>query len=311
MSLSPSARTSDMSRPAPANDPLPILNAMSVDVEDYFQVQALSPVFAPSDWDGCESRVERNTDLLLDIFAEADIKATFFTLGWIAQRHPALVRRIAAGGHEVASHGFRHARVDSQTPAEFREDVKKTRLLLEDIAGTPVRGYRAATFSVGPGTPWAWPVLEEAGYAYSSSVYPVARDFYSFPDAPRVPYKPAGTDNFLEIPISTVRFANRNWACGGGGYFRFLPYAASRAGIAHVNKAEHRPAVFYLHPWEVDPGQPRVRGLSAKSRFRHYVNLSRTEGRLRRLAKDFRWGRVDAAFQTGVAQPARTHAAAE
>ena len=300
-----------MSGPASAND-LPILNAMSVDVEDYFQVQALSPVFAPSDWEGCESRVERNTDLLLEIFSEAGLKATFFTLGWIAQRHPALVRRIADGGHEVASHGFRHARVDSQTPAEFREDVKKTRLLLEDIAGMSVRGYRAATFSVGPGTPWAWPVLEEAGYAYSSSVYPVARDFYSFADAPRTPYKPAGTGNFVEIPISTVRFANRNWACGGGGYFRLLPYAASRAGIAHVNKAEHRPAVFYLHPWEVDPGQPRVRGLSAKSRFRHYVNLSRTEGRLRRLAKDFRWGRVDAAFQTGTAaQPARSHAAAE
>lgn len=282
----------------------PVINGMSIDVEDYYQVQALSSVYGRNDWEGCESRVERNTDVILQVFDDAGIKGTFFTLGWIAERHPDLIRRIVAGGHELASHGYCHARVDSQTPAEFRADVRKTRRILEDIGGTAVRGYRAATFSVGAHTPWAWPVLEEEGYAYSSSVYPVKRDNYGMPDAPRQPYRPEGAAGLFEIPISTARLAGRNWPVGGGGYFRFLPYALSRAGIARVNSADRAPAVFYLHPWEVDPAQPRAQGLPLKSRFRHYVNLARTEARLKRLARDFRWDRIDRAFGLDQGGPA-------
>ena len=276
--------------------PAPIVNALSIDVEDYYQVQALSSVCPRADWDRFESRVERNTGLLLEIFEESGVKATFFTLGCVARRHPGLVRRIADAGHEIACHGLSHMRVDSQTPAEFRADIRAAKAMLEDIAGGAVQGYRAATFSVGPHTPWAWPILEEEGFRYSSSVYPIASDLYGFAGAPRAPYRPAGTRTLLEIPIATVRVLGRNWPGGGGGYFRLLPYPVSRAAIARINQSERAPAVFYLHPWEVDPGQPRMRGLSAKSRFRHYLNLSRTAPRLRRLTRDFRWDRMDAVF---------------
>jgi polysaccharide deacetylase family protein (PEP-CTERM system associated) len=277
----------------------PIVNVLSVDVEDYYQVQALASVYGRARWDSCESRVERSTEAVLQVFADAGVKGTFFTLGWIAERHPALVRRIAEAGHEVASHGYQHARVDSQTREEFRQDVRRTRALLEDLSGAPVRGYRAATFSVGPHTPWAWRVLEEEGYAYSSSVYPVARDNYGVPDAPRTPFRPKGVERLLEIPIATVRMAGRNLPCGGGGYFRLLPYALSKAGIARLNKVDRAPAVFYLHPWELDPAQPRARGAPLKSRLRHYVNLAKTEARLARLVRDFRWDRMDRAFPIG------------
>ena len=273
-----------------------IVNAMSVDVEDYFQVQALSSVFDRSDWISCESRVERNTDCILEIFDDTGVKGTFFTLGWIAERHPQLVQRIARGGHEVASHGYAHIRVDSQTPDAFREDIRKSRAILEDISGTAVTGYRAATFSVGPKTPWAWPILEEEGYAYSSSVYPVKRDLYGVPDAPRRPYRPDGTAALVEIPISTVRFLGRNWPSGGGGYFRFLPYGASKAAIERTNRVDRAPSVFYIHPWELDPDQPRPRGVPLKSRVRHYMNLPRTRDRLSRLSRDFRWDRLDRAI---------------
>jgi polysaccharide deacetylase family protein (PEP-CTERM system associated) len=273
-----------------------ITNALSVDVEDYFQVQALSGAFPMQSWEACESRVERNTDALLETFADAGVHATFFTLGWIAERHKGLVRRIVEAGHELASHGWRHARVDSQTPVEFRADVGRTRKLLEDLSGTPVVGYRAATFSVGPHTPWAWRVLEDEGYAYSSSIYPVARDNYGVPDAPRTPYHPAGAEALLEIPIATVRLGGRNFACGGGGWFRLLPYAVSRAAIGHINRAEGQAAVFYIHPWEVDPGQPRVRNAPLKSRLRHYINLDRTQDRLARLTRAFAWDRIDRVF---------------
>ena len=272
-----------------------ITNALSVDVEDYFQVQALAGVYARERWDTCESRVERNTEAILETFAEAGVRGTFFTLGWVAERCPGLIRRIVAEGHELASHGWRHERVDSQTPEAFRADVRRTRLLLEDIGGAPVRGYRAATFSVGPHTPWAWQVLEEEGYAYSSSVYPVQRDFYGFRDAPREPYRPPGT-RLLEIPIGTVRLAGRNWPCGGGGYFRLLPYALSEAAISRMNRADGLPAVFYIHPWELDPGQPRPANVPAKSRLRHYLNLAKTRGRLARLVRAFRWDRLDRVF---------------
>jgi polysaccharide deacetylase family protein (PEP-CTERM system associated) len=273
-----------------------VTNALSVDVEDYFQVQALASVFPRRAWNDCDSRVERNTDRLLQLFDDAKVKGTFFTLGWIAERHPALVRRIAEAGHEVASHGYEHARVDSQSPEAFRADVRRSRGILEDTGGFAVHGYRAATFSVGPRTPWAWRVLEEEGFAYSSSIYPVARDLYGVPDAPRGPYRPEGAQRLTEIPISTVRFLGRNLPCGGGGYFRLLPYRLSQAAIGRINGAERRPAVFYIHPWEVDPDQPRARGAPLKSRLRHYMNLSRTAGRLQRLLADFRWDRLDHVF---------------
>jgi len=285
----------------------PVTNALSVDVEDYFQVQALAPVFPRSAWEHCPSRVERNTDRLLQLFDDAGVKATFFTLGWIAERYPRLIRRIAEAGHELASHGYEHARVDSQTPEAFRADVRRSRRILEEAGGCAVRGYRAATFSVGPKTPWAWRVLEEEGFTYSSSVYPVARDNYGVPDAPRGPYRPDGAQRLTEIPISTVRLFRRNLPCGGGGYFRLLPYGLSRAAIGRINAGEHRPAVFYIHPWEVDPEQPRARGAPLKSQLRHYVNLSRTAGRLERLLADFRWDRIDRVFpmlQTASAEAA-------
>jgi polysaccharide deacetylase family protein (PEP-CTERM system associated) len=273
-----------------------VTNALSVDVEDYFQVQALASVFPRRAWNDCPSRVERNTERLLQLFDDAGAKGTFFTLGWIAERYPALIRRIAEAGHEVASHGYEHARVDSQSPEGFRADVRHSRRILEDAGGSAVRGYRAATFSVGPRTPWAWRVLEEEGFAYSSSIYPVARDLYGVPDAPRGPYRPEGAQRLSEIPISTVRLLGRNLPCGGGGYFRLLPYRLSRAAIGRINVAERRPAVFYIHPWEVDPDQPRARGAPLKSRVRHYMNLSHTAGRLQRLLADFRWDRMDRVF---------------
>jgi polysaccharide deacetylase family protein (PEP-CTERM system associated) len=279
----------------------PFTNGLSVDVEDYFQVQALASAYPREAWDRCPSRVERNTDLILGLFDDAGVKATFFTLGWIGERHPGLVRRITDAGHELASHGYRHERVDSQAPGAFREDVRKTRALLEDIGGQPVRGYRAATFSMGPQTPWAWRVLEEEGHAYSSSIYPVARDFYGSPDAPRTPYRPDGAEALVEIPISTVRFANRNFPCGGGGYFRLLPYAVSKRAIERINRSDRARAVFYIHPWELDPEQPRPPHAPLKSRLRHYLNLSKTAARLRRLARDFQWDRIDRAF--GIAAP--------
>jgi polysaccharide deacetylase family protein (PEP-CTERM system associated) len=272
------------------------VNAMSFDVEDYFQVQAFADVCDRAAWDGFAPRVERNTTLILDLLAERRTHATFFTLGWVAERYPSLVRRIVAGGHELASHGYAHYRVDGQTAEQFRADIARTKKILEDTAGMPVRGYRAATFSVGPTTPWAFEVLEEEGYAYSSSVYPVAHDNYSNPDAPRFAHRPSGTQRLWEYPISTIRIAGRNIPCGGGGYFRFAPYAAFSRAIAHINKREHQPAVFYLHPWEVDPDQPRPAGVKLKSRLRHYLNLSRTVPRLTRLLRDFRWDRMDRVF---------------
>lgn len=279
-----------------ARDGGAIVNALSVDVEEHFQVQALEKAYARSQWGQYPSRVERNTRTLLEIFGTAGVKATFFTLGWVGERQPGLIRAIVEAGHELASHGYGHARVDSQSAEQFRADIRRTKAILEDAGGMAVRGYRAATFSVGPNTPWAWPVLEEEGYTYSSSVYPVTRDFYAFPDAPRTPYRPQGTRTLLEIPIATLRFRDKNWPCGGGGYFRLLPYGITRAALTRLNRRDRQAAVFYIHPWEVDPGQPRVEGISAKSRFRHYTNLSRTADRLRRLTGDFRWGRMDQVF---------------
>jgi polysaccharide deacetylase family protein (PEP-CTERM system associated) len=271
-----------------------IVNALTIDVEDYFQVSALAPHFPRREWENVPCRVERNMDLILSLLHEYGAKATFFTLGWIAERYPHLVRLIAMEGHELASHGYAHQRASEQTPEAFLADIQLAKTVLEDIADVPVNGYRAPSFSIGRTNPWAHDCIAEAGYRYSSSVYPVRHDHYGMPDAPRFPYR---LDNgLLEMPITTVRWMGRNLPAGGGGYFRLLPYAASRWLIRQVNETDRRPAMFYFHPWEVDPEQPRVAGTTAKTRFRHYVNLSRTEERLRRLMNDFSWGRMDDVF---------------
>lgn len=276
------------------NTALEIANALTVDVEDYFQVSALASCIQRTDWERLPCRVERNVDTILALFAEARVRATFFTLGWIAERHPALVRRIVAEGHELASHGYGHLRIHEQTEAEFAQDIRRAKALLEDVGGAQVKGYRAPSFSIGKRTLWAFDRIAQAGYRYSSSVYPVRHDLYGMPDAPRFPYRPRA--GLLEIPVTTAVVLGRNLPAGGGGYFRLLPYAVSRALIRRVNEVDRRPAVFYFHPWEIDPAQPRVAGTSAKARFRHYVNLHRTEPRLRRLLRDFQWRTMDEAF---------------
>lgn len=273
-----------------------IVNAMSVDVEDYFQVQALSGAFDRGSWDSQPRRVADNTHRLLDLFAEYSVAATFFTLGWVAERDKPLIRRIVAEGHEVASHGSEHRRADEQTPDQFRDDVRSSKKLLEDICGVPVRGYRAPTFSIGAANLWAFDVLDDEGYAYSSSVYPLTRDYYGMPSAPRFAFRPRAGRAITEYPMTTVRFAGRNFPSSGGGFFRLLPFAVSRTGIARVNAVDKLPAIFYLHPWEIDADQPRVQGIPIKSRFRHYVNLNRTYGRLRRLLEAFDWDRLDRVF---------------
>jgi len=232
------------------------------------------------------------------MFDHAQVHATFFVLGWVAQRYPALVRRIAENGHEVASHGFSHVRVTEQTPETFREDVRATKSLLEDIAGCPVRGYRAASYSIGADNLWALEVLEESGYSYSSSIYPIRHDLYGMPDAPRFPFR-SKTGGLLEIPITTTSVLKRNLPCGGGGYFRLLPYFLSRRAMRAVNERERQACVFYFHPWEIDPEQPRQRQAPLKARFRHYLNLGRMESRLRRLLADFSWDRMDRVFLDG------------
>lgn len=278
------------------------VNAMTVDVEDYFQVQAFAHVVARADWDGFASRVEANTDRVLAQFDAAGVHATFFTLGWVAERHPALVRRIVAAGHELASHGWDHTRADTQDPERFRADVTRTRALLEDTGGVPVAGYRAATFSIGARNLWAFRVLEEAGYRYSSSINPIQHDLYGMPDAPRVPFRPEG-GALWEIPMTTVRAFGRNWPCSGGGYFRLLPDMLYRAGLTRVNQTERRPGIFYFHPWEIDPDQPRIAGAGWKSRLRHYTNLSRMAPALDRLLHDFAWDRMDRAFAEVLTAP--------
>lgn len=273
-----------------------IVNAMSVDVEDYFQVQAFADRVGRDDWGDFDSRVERNTDRVLEVFGDTGVRATFFTLGWVAERHPALIRRIVDAGHELASHGFEHIRVFEQTPEEFRIDVRRTKALLEETGGVAVRGYRAATFSIGEKNTWAFDVLAEEGYAYSSSVYPIRHDLYGMPSAPRFRFRPNGANDLVEYPITTVRLFGRSLPCGGGGYFRLFPYGLSRWAMSRVNRTDGQPCIFYFHPWEVDPEQPRFEGLPFKSRFRHYVNLDVMEHRLRRLAGDFAWDRVDRVF---------------
>jgi polysaccharide deacetylase family protein (PEP-CTERM system associated) len=272
------------------------INAMSVDVEDYFQVSAFAGLIGRDRWTSLPSRVEGNTDRIIETFADAGVRATFFVLGWVAERHPFLIRRIVEAGHELASHGYAHYRVGEQTPDAFRADVRRTRAILQDIGGAEVIGYRAASFSIGSETPWAHGVLAEEGYRYSSSVYPVRHDHYGMPDAPRAKYRPLPGDDFVEIPLTTVRVLDRNIPCGGGGYFRLVPYRLFRRALEGARRQSGQPAIFYFHPWEMDPRQPRQPGASLRTRFRHYVNLSRTEPRLRRLLSDFAWDRMDRAF---------------
>jgi polysaccharide deacetylase family protein (PEP-CTERM system associated) len=271
-----------------------IVNALTIDVEDYFQVSAFASRVRPEDWMGMECRVERNVDSVLALLADAHTHATFFTLGWVAERYPGLVQRIAAAGHEVASHGFAHRRATEQHPKEFLADIRLAKAVLEDIAGCEVRGYRAPSFSIGPTNRWAYDAIAEAGYRYSSSIYPIRHDHYGAPDAPRFAHEPR--TGLLELPITTVRVGRTNWPAGGGGYFRLFPYALSRWSIRRVNERDGQVAMFYFHPWEIDPDQPRVAGIGAKTRFRHYVNLRRMVPRLARLLQDFRWGRADHVF---------------
>jgi polysaccharide deacetylase family protein (PEP-CTERM system associated) len=271
----------------------PLVNALTIDVEDYFQVSAFAPYIARADWDKRECRIERNVQRILALLDEHDTKATFFTLGWIAERYPQLVRDIVARGHELASHGYGHQRASDLQPAEFDEDIGRAKTLLEDLGGVEVRGYRAPSFSIGKTNPWAFDSLARAGYRYSSSVYPIRHDHYGMPDAPRFAY--AARDGLIEVPATTLRIAAQNLPSSGGGYFRFFPYAVSRWLIGQVNR-EGQAAVFYFHPWELDPQQPRVPGIDAKTRFRHYLNLGRMERRLQRLLADFRWDRMDRIF---------------
>jgi polysaccharide deacetylase family protein (PEP-CTERM system associated) len=267
-----------------------ILNALTIDVEDYFHVSVFDGVVPRSEWDRLESRVCRNTDRLLALFAQHGVRGTFFVLGWVAERHPDLVRRIAAGGHEIASHGFGHRLVYDQTPAAFRQDVRRSKQLLEDAAGVSVRGYRAPSYSIVPRSLWAIDILIEEGFAYDASIFPIRHDRYGIPVSGRHPYllERAG-GRITEVPGSTTRVGPANLPIAGGGYFRLLPYAWSRWGIQRVNGVERRPVVFYLHPWEIDPAQPRLPA-GFVGRLRHYRNLDRTEARLRQLLRDFAWG---------------------
>ena len=272
-----------------------IRNALTVDVEEYFQVAAFERTIIRDSWDTVESRVEFSCGRVLDLFDAQGVRGTFFVLGWIAERHPGIVRRIVKDGHELASHGYDHTRVHNFTPEQFRADVVRTKAVLEDIGGVQVRGYRAPSYSINAKNLWALDVLQETGHVYSSSIYPIRHDLYGMPDAPRFPFR-FRPDGILEIPVTTVRMGGRNYPCGGGGYFRLLPYGAFRWMLARVNEQDRQSGLFYFHPWEVDPGQPRVEGAPLKSRFRHYLNLESMATRLERLLGDFSWGRMDEVF---------------
>lgn len=274
-------------------------NALTVDVEDYFQVQAFASQIDESDWDRLPHRVERNTNKVMDLFADAGVKATFFTLGWVAERHPALLKRMAAEGHEIGSHGFRHCRVGNMTPDAFRDDTRRTKALLEDLTGTAVNGYRAASFSIDHRTLWAHDVLAEEGHTYSSSIYPIAHDIYGMPGGERFSYRAGQGHGITEVPVSTVTVFGKRLPCGGGGYFRLLPYAFSRWAWHRVNHDDRQPAMFYFHPWEIDPDQPRQHGAPLRSRLRHYSRLSAMEGKIRRALRDFQWDRMDRVFLGG------------
>lgn len=271
-----------------------ITNALTIDVEDYFQVSALAPYIPREEWDSRACRVERNVERILNLLDKHSVKATFFTLGWIAERYPCLIRAIVDGGHELASHGYGHQRASDLSEELFFADIESAKRLLEDLSGHEVKGYRAPSFSIGKRNLWAFDCLERAGYRYSSSIYPIRHDHYGMPDAPRFAH--SVRVGLLEVPVTTARFFERNWPASGGGYFRLMPYAVSRWLLRRVNDIDCQAAVFYFHPWEIDFEQPRIKGIDAKTRFRHYLNLHRTEQRLERLLADFSWGRMDEIF---------------
>lgn len=270
-----------------------MINALSVDIEDWFQVGAFETVIDPNTWESRESRIEQNTDAVIALLGETGVKATFFILGWVAQRYPELVRRIAEAGHEIASHGWDHARVFTMTPAAFEADLKRTRDTLEQASGCAVTGYRAPSFSIDQRTPWAHEILSDAGYRYSSSIAPIKHDHYGWPEAPRFAFKPVPGSPLIELPVNTAILAGRTLAAGGGGFFRLLPYAFSSWAITQTNRLK-QPATFYFHPWEIDPDQPRVPKAPLRSRIRHYTNLDMMAAKLRRVLADFEWDRVDA-----------------
>ncbi len=273
-----------------------IKNAMTVDVEDYFQVSAFEPYISKAQWQTLPHRVANNTDKILDLFAAKQIKATFFTLGWVAERYPNIVKRIVLEGHELACHGYEHIRVTEQTPAQFRADVVKSKDILEALAGKAVNGYRAASYSINASNLWALDILHDIGFQYSSSIYPVKHDLYGMPDAPRFMFAPLAGQSFKEIPITTLRLGAKNVPCGGGGFFRFYPYALSKWAFNHVNHHEQQAGIFYFHPWEIDPQQPHQTGLSLKTRFRHYLNLNKMTARIEQLLTDFQWDTMENVF---------------
>lgn len=270
-----------------------VRNALSVDVEDWFHVGAFENVIKQADWPTLECRVEANTDRLLAMFDEAGIKATFFTLGWVAQRYPALMRRIADAGHELGNHGSNHDRVFTLGAKAFAADIQRARKTIEDASGSMVHGYRAPSFSIDQRTPWAHEVLAEQGYTYSSSVAPIKHDHYGWANAPRFAFHPIKGNDFIEIPVTTAMVGKKRLAAGGGGFFRMLPYRFSHWAIDQVNSEDHRPAIIYFHPWEIDPGQPRVANAPLKSKLRHYSRLNVMADKLDRLMRDFQWDRLD------------------
>ncbi len=282
--------------PTDPSAPHMMKNAMTVDVEDYFQVSAFERYIKREEWNNIPSRVEMNTNKILDIFSANNVKGTFFTLGLVAEQHPQLIQRIIDEGHELASHGYEHIRVTQQTPKQFKNDVIRTKALLEDLSGKPIKGYRAASYSINNSNLWALDILAETGHLYSSSIYPIRHDLYGMPDAPRFQYYPRENQNIIELPITTLKMFDRTFPCGGGGFFRLYPYMLSKWAINRVNKKEKQSGMFYFHPWEIDTEQPRQKDLDIKTKTRHYMNLDKMEGRLIKLLKDFSWGRMDDIF---------------
>ena len=271
-----------------------ISNALTIDVEDYFQVSAFSNIINKKNWDEKECRIEKNIDNIISILDLKKIKATFFTLGWIAERYPSMIKKILMEGHELASHGYAHEKVSEISKSDFYQDVTRAKGILEDIGGKQINGYRAPSFSIAEKNFWAMEILSETGHRYSSSIYPVKHDHYGSPNAPRFPYKVFS--ELLEVPPTTVKLFGRNFPASGGGYFRLLPYSISKKMLDHVNNSENKPVVFYFHPWEIDSHQPRISNLSIKTRFRHYKNIEKMEEKIKKLVEDFHWDRMDNIF---------------
>ncbi len=282
---------------------VPTANAMTVDVEDYFQVSAFEAYVSRENWKNFAGRVEQNTDRILEMFSAHQVQATFFTLGWVAEHYPDLVKRIVAAGHDLASHGWDHRRVTNLTRQEFATDLKMSKEKLEDVSGTPVNGYRAPSYSFTRENDWAHDVLLEQGYLYSSSIAPIKHDLYGIPDAPRFSHRYC-SEKVLELPITTVQVFNKNYPCGGGGWFRLYPYPVSKWAIDRVNRKDREPAIFYFHPWEIDPGQPKIEQLDARTRFRHYQNLQHMEGKIVRLLGDYTWQTIPQVYANELAQAA-------